>query len=260
MKSIINFFSLLLIITLLGCSRSNENVQMARLEIEDDLMATSSNEEINESIERKLIKEGEVLFETDNISSSRKSIIDAVKKYKGYISSDREYKSLGSISNTIVIRVPTNDFDNLLAEATQGVEKFENKEINVKDVTEEFLDISARLKTKKELETRFLELLKQAKNVTEILAIESQIGDLRSEIESIEGRLNYLNDRISLSTLTMTFYENIPNESAFGQKFKVGFRNGWDNLIWFFVALVNAWPFLIIGLGLFFGIRRFRRK
>src|SRR5690606_33932580 len=172
-----------------------------------------------ETVERKLIKEGRVEFETNNLNTTRKSVFEAVNKYKGYVSSDQEFKSPGRKSNTVVIRIPADNFDNLLKDATQGVEKFECKEINVKDVTEEFLDIHARLKTKKERENRFLDILIQAKSVTEILEIEKQIGELRSEIESIEGRLKYLQDRVSLSTLTLTFYESIPADTEFGQKF-----------------------------------------
>jgi hypothetical protein len=86
------------------------------------------------------------------------------------------------------------------------------------------------------------------------------IRQLRSDIESIEGRLKYLQDRVSFSTLTMTFYESIPNETQFGQQFKNGFRNGWDNLIWFFVVLTNIWPFILIGLALLIGLRVYRRK
>ena len=213
-----------------------------------------------ETIERKLIKEGRVEFETDNLNTTRKTIFEAVNKYKGYVSYDQEYKSPGRNSNTIMVRVPASNFDNFLNDATQGVEKFDSKEINVKDVTEEFVDIQARLKTKKELEQRYIELLEDAKNVTEILEIERQAGQLRSEIESIEGRLKYLQDQVSFSTLTMTFFETVPNETEFAQKFKNGFSNGLDNLIWFFVLLTNIWPFIVIGLVLVFGIRAHRRR
>jgi len=121
------------------------------------------------------------------MASTRKQILESVDKYEGYIASDEEYKYKGGISNTIVIRVPAENFDELLADATKGVSKFDSKNITVKDVTEEFLDIQARLKTKKELENRYLELLKKAKSVPEILEVERQLGQLRADIESIEG-------------------------------------------------------------------------
>ena len=247
---------LLILILMLGCS-GNENSDLVMAASTSALIQTAQ-EKIN--IERKLIKEGNVSFETDDNTSTRKQIFESIKKHEGYISSDREYKSVGYISNTIVIRVPANNFDLLLKDATKGVSEFDNKTIEVKDVTEEFLDIQARVKTKKELENRYLELLRKTNSVTEILEVEKQIGLLRSEIESIEGRLNYLESKVSLSTLTLTFYQTVSNESKFDNKFKNGFTNGWDNLIWVFVFLTNIWPFILIGIIFVFGIKIRRKK
>ena len=128
------------------------------------------------------------------------------------------------------------------------------------DVTEEFLDIQARLKTKKELEYRYLALLKQAKDVSDILEIEEKMGQLRSDIESIEGRMKYLQSQVRFSTLTVSFYETVPNSVSFGNKFKYGFKNGWENLIWFFVGLINIWPFIIIIAGSIWGLIVYRRN
>lgn len=266
MKNTFNFLALLIILTMISCGQQSEKgiMEMSNL---DNAAPTSQQKESEVSdenivIERKLIKEGRVDFETANISATRKSIIDAVEKYKAYISSDQEFKTPGRKSNTIVIRVPADNFDHLLNDATKGIEKFDSKEINVKDVTEEFLDVEARVKTKKELEARYIELLKLAKNVSEVLEIEREIGQLRSEIESIEGRLNYLQSKISFSTLTMTFYETvaIQNESPFGKEFSKGFTNGSYGVVWFLVVLVNLWPIIVIGLIVIFGIRFYRRR
>lgn len=258
MKNKINFLSLLVFFILWGCN-NNSSTSNTESPYEGEV-APTTEEKTNETLERKLIKDGMVEFETDNINLSRKIIFDAVRKYKGYVSSDQEVKYPRRKTNTLVIRIPDHHFDDLLNDATQGVEQFKDKEINVKNVTEEFLDIQARMKTKKELELRYIALLKQAKNVTEILEIEKQIEILRSEIESIEGRLKFIEDRVSFSMLKIILNENTPNETNFGQKFKNGFSNGWENLVWFFVFLVNSWPFILIGLGLFFGIRYYVLK
>lgn len=211
-------------------------------------------------VERKLIKEGRVEFETNDLGATRQTIFTAIEQFDAYVSADEEYTYSGRKSNTLVIRVPADHFDDLLAAATQGVDRFDSKEINVKDVMEEFLDIQARLKTKKELEARYLNLLKKASSVSEILEIEKEIGNLRADIESIEGRLKYLENRVGYATLRMTFYESIPEDNAFSQKFKEGFRNGGNNLIWFFVGLVNIWPFLLLGIALIFGVRIYRKR
>ena len=244
--------------SIIGCDSNNESATFDMEAVELGAVAEDQSS-VDETL-RKLIKEGRVEFETENIDSTRKTTFRIVGLYQGYISSDQEYKSSGRTSNTLTIRVPAKNFDRLLSEATSGVDKFDSKEITMLDVTEEYLDIQARLNTKKELETRYLELLKQANTVTEILEIEKQAGELRSEIESIEGRLKYLENQVSFSTLTMTFYQRTSIETAFGQKFSDGFKNGWDNLVWFFVLLTNIWPFIILGVGLIIGIRVMRKN
>jgi hypothetical protein len=264
MKLTVKIFGLLFLLIIVGCSdRQSDSFDLATEQSFENISKQAqpendSPQELND--ERKLIKEGSVEFETDDIVSSRDLIFKSVKALKGYISSDQEYKSSGRVSNTIVIRVPALHFDQLLMDATKGISKFDNKSIEVKDVTEEFLDIEARLKTKKELENRYLEILKQANNVTEILKVEEQIGQLRSEIESIEGRLRYLKSKISLSTLTMTIYQTEPNSTNFGNKFADGFKNGWDNLVWFFVYLINIWPFILIAIIMIFGIKALKKR
>ncbi|MCB9232850.1 MAG: DUF4349 domain-containing protein [Bacteroidia bacterium] len=213
-------------------------------------------------VERKLIKTGNVEFQTPNMDSTRQKILTAVNQYHAYLASDQSWNSAGRVTNTIVARIPAADFDPFMAAATQGVEKFEHKEISTQDVTEEFLDVEARLKTKKELEARYLELLKKANTVHEILDIEKQIGDLRAEIESTEGRLKYLTNQVSFSTLSLTFYEKVPEKTGFGNKFSEGFKNGWEYLIWFFVLLTNVWPFLLITaiLVVLYSVMKRRKK
>lgn len=253
----IKFIGLLILLSAFGCG-SNESALIEKAVGEPMVSPTNQQKAID--VERKLIKKGSVTFETEDISSTRKLIFDSIKKYGAYTSSDQANNLLGRISNTIIIRVPAEKFDLLLNEATKDVTKFDNKKIEVKDVTEEFLDIEARVKTKKELENRYLELLEKANSVTEILEVEKQAGQLRAEIESIEGRLKYLESQVSLSTLSISFYKNVRNKTEFRKKFKDGFKNGWENLILFFVFLTNIWPFILIGIGLIFGFKMWRKK
>lgn len=210
---------------------------------------------------RKLIKTGSVSFQVEDLTDTKTKIKKAVKKYKAYISSEDEDSYSDKISVNISIRVPFKDFDNLLADISKGVESFDSKNISVSDVTEEFVDITARIKTKKELENRYHELLEKANTVGEILEIEREIADLRSDIESFEGRLKYLKSQVSFSTLSISFYKSTPTNNKFNNKFSDGFGNGWDNFIWFFVFLSNLWPFILIVFTIvFFVVRRERRK
>jgi len=211
--------------------------------------------------QRKLIKTGHLEFESDDMVKTRLKIGNAVLDCKGYISNEQSYSDLNRINNVLVIRVPSQNFDKLLAEVSAGVEKIDSKNIDVSDVTEEFLDIQARLKTKKELEARYLELLKKATKVGEILEIEREIGNLRADIESIEGRLKLMSDKIDYSTLNVTFYKKTGGyKTDFSEKFTNGFGNGIKALIWFFVGLVNIWPFILITFVTIWLIRRHIRR
>ena len=262
MKKSICLVGIVIFTLFFSCKDYDENSKSMNL---GELKVSDSDQEISESnnliqVQRKLIKNGDVEFESEKITVTRKTIFKAIEKYNGYSSSDNEYKNSYEISNKIIIRVPSKNFDHLLNEITSRVTKFDRKEITITDVTAEFVDIEARLKTKKQLEDRYLELLKKANTVTEILEVEKQIGDLRSEIESIESRLKVLNNQISYSTLNIKIYESISKQTEFGKKFKNGFKNGWDNLILFFVFLVNIWPFILINIVIIILFRVWKKR
>ena len=212
------------------------------------------------SLDRKIIKEGEIHFETSDLDETRQRITASVTSLEGYISKENQYTYNDRISQTLEIRVPSGNFDKLIEDISKGVERFDTKRIQATDVTEEYLDIELRMRIKKETENRYRELLAKAQTVEEILSIEKQIGELRAEIESIEGRLKYLKDQISYSTLTVTFYEMVSTPVSFTSKLGVGLKNGWNNFIWFLIGLVNVWPFLLLGLFSFCGIIAYRKR
>ena len=266
MKSIKIVTSLVLVFFIMACESSLSKESSADLShpelpaLYEEQALGEATEPATQRIDKKLIKNGRVEFESDDLDKSKRQILAAVTKFKAYVSSDQGFKSETRLTNSLSIRVPSANFDSFLSEATKGVRKFDYKTIEVKDVTEEFVDIHARLKTKKELEKRYLELLKKAGSIKEMLAVEEQIGMLRADIESIEGRLKYLESRVAYSEVSISFYQQLASETAYGRKFKNGFKNGWDNLIVFFIILTNLWPFILFTVLLLLGIRYWRKK
>ncbi|MBI5535661.1 MAG: DUF4349 domain-containing protein [Deltaproteobacteria bacterium] len=104
----------------------------------------------------------------------------------------------------IVIRVPTAKF----FEAVKQLEALGDvlhKSVQVEDVSEEFRDLSLRLKNAKEVRDRLVVLLAAAKTVEESIKVEREIERLSAEIQRMEGRLKYLKDRAAYSTITITF-------------------------------------------------------
>jgi hypothetical protein len=260
--NIVLFFFLLAFSACGGSSKSDEagTYESESYETTDMEMASPEGKRESVSIDRKLIKHGNVEFESYNLSETRKNILNAVKKYEAYVSSDQEYEMSGKVMQRLEIRVPAKNFDAMLAEATKGISTFDEKVITVSDVTEEYVDVEARLAAKKELEQRYVDLLKQANSVSEILEIERELGNVRAEIESMEGRLNYLKDQVAMSTINISFYEAVSNQEAFAQRVKESLSGGWDNLKDFLVGVVGLWPFIIIFTVLIWMWRRVRRR
>ena len=131
----------------------------------------AKSEEVTEEIEQKIIKEGNLRFETNDLVATYTQIQNAVKNQQASIQNDTEGKDYESVFRKLIIRVPNKNFDLFLKDISKGVAYFDSKEISSQDVTAEFIDIDARLKAKKMLESRYLELLKKANKVSEMLEI-----------------------------------------------------------------------------------------
>jgi hypothetical protein len=254
----------LIIIGLLSCSNGNDKTAryVAPVVVDEatNFEVDQAKSQTNERIERKVIKSGEIKFQTKNIQETTAFITENVKNLKGYISSDNVYNSEDRITSRLEIRIPSDSFDVLLSRISENVNKIEYKNVQLQDVTEEYIDVETRIKTKKELENRYMELLSRAKTVQEILSIEKELGTLRSDIESIEGRLKYLKDQVSFSALTVDYYQMTSTTLNFSSKLGKAFVTGWRFLLSFIIGLVNMWPFIIIiGLVVIL-IIRFNRK
>jgi uncharacterized lipoprotein YmbA len=216
---------------------------------------------VNEvSVSRKLIKEGLVQFETSDIEKTRSQIMAAVAANNAYVSSDKQNNLADKVSYELTIRIPTAKFDAFLNSATRDVLYFDNKEIDVKDVTAEYLDNEARLKTKKEIELRYRQLLGKASTVKDVLSIEKELGDIRTEIESLEGQLKFLADQVQFSTLRINFYKNTSTPTVFTYQISAAFVRGWENLLAIFLLAIDIWPFLLLGTGIWFGVRKLSKR
>ena len=240
-------------------SVEEEYTETAKDEVDVINTHTPNKKEI---IERKLIKEGNIGFETQHPDSTEWMIENAAKKLGGYIAGNTVYQYNTSIHHTMIVRIPSDQFDVLIEEISLHSEDFDEKNLNVKDVTEEFIDAEARLKTKKNVEERYLNLLNKAYSVGDILAIESELSRIREEIEVIEGRLKYLSDKVTLSTLTINFYQELDYDEQFEFTKKIGdgLENGYEGFLWFIIGLINLWPLIIVLTALVYWLIRYRRK
>ncbi|EEV20459.1 hypothetical protein TREVI0001_0451 [Treponema vincentii ATCC 35580] len=163
--------------------------------MEDNALADMQPSGSDVILERQLIKEGSLDFETSDIMETRQHIETLVQKYKAYISQEDERTTASRIYQDITVRIPKTHFDSFLSELSGDIKKFDNKSITVQDVTEEFIDSTARLAVKKETEQGYLRLLNQAKTIKDILDIQNELQDIRSDIESIDRRQTAVSEK-----------------------------------------------------------------
>lgn len=217
--------------------------------------------EVGTPLEPKLIKTGTLEFETSNLETTYQLVRQVAQSNEAFLSNESSSNQYDRIVQHLTVRVPSRNFDKLIKAVSEGVKRFDTKTIEATDVTEEFVDAEARLKTKKQLEQRYQELLKRANKVSEILEIEEQIGELRAEIEAVEGRLRYLNNRVDYSTLDVQFYQKMPTLARNDRHFGRAFLQGWDNFVSLIFGLVANWStILILVVSGYFLQRYIRRK
>ncbi|MAD97241.1 MAG: hypothetical protein CMB99_07950 [Flavobacteriaceae bacterium] len=210
---------------------------------------------------KKKIKRGSLLFETEDIASTKSLVVQLVKANNGYISNDNQDDSGGRrIYNYLTIRIPAANFDPFINELSKSVNKFERKDVHIEDVTEKYYDLKTRIKNKKKLEQKFLEILKKAKSVKEILDVEREINKLRTEIESMEGRFRYLNKQVTYSTISVQFYQVNPEDTNFTGEMAASFKNGFTYLKNTFLGLLSIWPFVLIVGFLYWIVKSVRKR
>jgi hypothetical protein len=276
------------ILVLCACSRkNNEDVdtkQIATSEravdksAEVKLMAPAVSSGINESLleistsvapkqtainKQKIIKDGSMTVRSRNIGDSKKAIDQLLKKLHAYYESEELLNNEQSTSYNLTIRIPSANFEGLIKSLENGSDEIESKSIQARDVTEEYVDIESRLKTKRDYLQRYKELLAKAGSVKDILTIEENIRALEEEIDSQQGRLKYLADQVAFSKLNISLYQQkayiAQPKNGFIASTKVALNTGWQSILGFALWLLSIWPYLIISLTGYLLIRRVLR-
>lgn len=261
------FFLFFAVLTFSSCEKHAEPAYSA-----DEKMMTvnapaprESNGDDNAVIPQKIIKEAFLKFETNDLENTYNQIKTAIAANKASIQNDSQEKDYGTVTRRLTVRIPSQNFDPFLESISKGVSYFDEKNISSQNVTEEYIDLTSRLNTKRKLEERYIEILKKATKVSEILEIEKQISAIREEIEAKQGQLKYLESRVSESTVTIEFYKTIAQKEgvkiSYGSKIWNSIQSGFFSLSDFLLSLISVWPFIILFCVLAYFIRkRFKRK
>ncbi|QJW99821.1 DUF4349 domain-containing protein [Frigoriglobus tundricola] len=142
------------------------------------------------------------------------------------------------------IRVPVGGFG-ALKNGLLGLGVPERNVVDTQDVTEEFVDVEARIKNLKEQEDKLNELLKEKRKeekLEDVIKVSDRVFLVRGDIERAQGRRNYLRNRVALSTINVTLREvkdyKPPTAPTFGSRIRDTFGSSWDALVDFGSGIV----------------------
>ena len=166
--------------------------------------------------ERKIIQRASLRIEVKDFQSSSDAVIDIVERSNGFISDSHSYVTdTGRKRGSITIRIPADRFIAVINEI-ECVGDVKSKDTSGEDVTEEYIDLTARLNNSERQEQRLLEILDMANNTKEVLEVEREVWRVRTEIERLTGRIKYLENRVELATISVSLYEPEPITHSWG--------------------------------------------
>ncbi len=216
-------------------------------------------------MDRKIVRTGSMSIEVEDIIKAQIEIADIAVQYDGYVVSSNLNADKEHPRGFISFRVPAGKFNDALAKLRQLAVKVTNENTNSQDVTEQYTDLKAQLSNYEATEAQYLELLKKADNVKDMLEVQRELSNVRGNIERIKGRMQYLERTSDTSLIEVSLTKSTPiGESTWD--ISGVFKGAVDGLIAFGKVLLSVliWllvfsPVWIIALVIIFIVRR-RKK
>jgi len=229
--------------------------------------AGQSQPAANPDWDKKIVKTANISVETKSFKFFTARLHDKVKAAGGYIAKEAQATNEQKIENTVMIKVPVDRFDEMVMQLPSDSDRLVSKEINSEDVTMQLVDTKSQLETKKEVRLRYLELLRQAHTMKDILAVQNEINDIQEQMDGATGRIAYLSHAATYSTINLTYYQLLEvtvrdnTEPDFLHKIGNAFKDGWNWVSALMIGVVGLWPLLLAALlGLMWWRKRPRRS
>jgi hypothetical protein len=169
---------------------------------------SSESQQEPPKLQRKIIRSGEMEFEIESFDSSVATLTKIVIEEQGFVATvNSEKLPNGKVRGTVVVRVPPDHLDLLLLKL-RALGDLKSQRIGSEDVTKQYTDLESRLRAARTMEERLLNIIKEGKGqIKDLLQAEKELGEWRIKVETMMGEINYYNNLIAQSTLTITLYE-----------------------------------------------------
>ncbi|WP_045515449.1 DUF4349 domain-containing protein [Neobacillus niacini] len=195
-----------------------------------------------------VIYQADLQLRVKRFEKTLQKLEEQIVKYGGYISESNVSKDgIEQVSGRITVRIPQKNFQAFMHDAEGQAAEVLQRNITGTDVTEEYVDLDSRLKSKRVVEERLTSFMQSALKTEDLLKISADLAAVQEEIERIQGRMKYLENQTSLSTIHISLFENkviVPNleDKDF---------NTWDKTKKQFMNSINMLLAAISGLVVF---------
>ena len=164
-------------------------------------------------LDRALIKTGQITVEVENFSTARATVTDEARALGGYVSASDAtlHRSNNATWRTgyVEVRVPTSNFTAMF-ESTRGQGTVLSADSQTKDVTDQLVDLNARLENLRAQRDQLRSLYETANTTEGLLSVQERLSDVQQEIERLEAKKRSLRDRVAFSTLRVELREPRP--------------------------------------------------
>jgi hypothetical protein len=215
---------------------------------------------------RLIIRTGEAGIEVDSLEPALDLLRMTATRIGGFVGNANIQTGRHQVRQaTVEIKVPAGRFDDL-TDGLRPLGRVEFLNVGAEDVSEEFVDLTARTDNARRMEERLLGLLAtRTGKLQDVLSVERELARVREEIERMEGRLRYLKTRAQLSTLSVALHEppllvSTPGRNPLAQAVREAWRNFVGVLAAGIASLGYLVPILVLGWGVVVGARRLTRR
>ena len=277
------------ILILVGCSSNEERNSLEKSDQATDHSSEQSKEDIgvtegNSSSakatselpelqqERKVIFNADLSITVEDLTQAIDEINELTTIFEGYVVEEKTFSENNAFIGSMTIRIPQSQFDAYLRKIETLAKGTPQKSITSRDVTENYIDLSSRLKAKESVQKRLESYLNEATKTDDLLAISNELSRVQEEIEQLKGQINYLDNQSDYSTVTISLEQKKRPVPSIGERdfetlseAKHLFITTSNGLLAFFsktiVLLIGLSPILLplLIIGLFF-LYRFRKK
>ena len=239
-------------------------IPVAKGKAVNDSAVVSQKAAENPDWDKKIIKTATLRLEVKDFKAYGNKLHLAVKQYGGYIAAEEQ--QLGDDRSEIVlsIKIPVIQFEPFINQLSGEDVKISERKISSEDVTGEVVDTRSRLEAKKQMRMKYLEFLKQSKNMAEVLQVQAEVNNIQEEIESASARVQSLSHSAAYSTVNLSFFQPLAGYKpadetpSFFTRVSGAFITGGRMVGEFFVGLVSIWPLLLIIALIYAGYKKLK--